>query len=82
VADAVVVGVPDDRYGQRVVAVFAVEGGAEAPTLDALRSWCRERLAGYKAPRDVVVVDEVQRSASGKADYAWAHEIAAASHRV
>ena len=75
VADVVVVGVPDDRWGQRVVAVIQAGGGA-APTATDLRDWCRSRLARYKAPRQVHVVDEVVRSPAGKADYAWAREIA------
>jgi acyl-CoA synthetase (AMP-forming)/AMP-acid ligase II len=69
--DAVVVGVPDDRWGQRVAAVAQAEEG-QAPTLQELQDWCRTRLAGYKIPRSLHLVDEVQRSPAGKADYAWA----------
>ena len=73
VADALVVGVPDERWGERVVAVVQPDPGAE-PTLEALQAWCRERLAGYKVPRDLVLVDEVVRSPAGKPDYTWAKE--------
>ncbi len=53
VADAVVVGAPDDRLGQRVVAVVAAASGADAPDLEALQEHCRAHLAGYKVPRAV-----------------------------
>src|SRR5438552_10392804 len=57
VFDAVVVGVPDERWGERVVAVIAP--GEHAPVLEEIQALCREKLAGYKAPRDIVVVDEI-----------------------
>lgn len=75
VADAVVVGVPDERWGERVVAVVQPVRGAMI-TLDGLREQVRDRLAGYKAPRDLVVVDRVERTPAGKADYAWARRVA------
>jgi acyl-CoA synthetase (AMP-forming)/AMP-acid ligase II len=72
VFDAVVVGVPDERWGQRVAAVVEVRDGHIEPTLAALDSHCRTRIAGYKVPRDLRVVDRMERSPSGKADYPWA----------
>jgi acyl-CoA synthetase (AMP-forming)/AMP-acid ligase II len=72
VGDAVVVGVPDARFGERVVAIVAPSDGRDAPTLEALQAHARSRLAGYKVPRVVHVVDHVQRSPSGKPDYRWA----------
>jgi 3-oxocholest-4-en-26-oate---CoA ligase len=77
VYDVVVVGVPDERWGQRVTAVVEPREGP-TPTLDALAEHCRGRLAGYKVPRALVVVDEVVRSPAGKADYRWAREVAVA----
>ncbi len=71
VADVVVVGLPDERWGQRVVAVVAAAPGAE-PDLDTLRAHGASALASYKLPREVVVVDSVERTPAGKADYAWA----------
>ena len=76
VFDAVVVGIADERWGERVVAVVQVRGHAAAPTLDALQVHAREHLAGYKVPRDLVVVDAIQRSPSGKPDYRWARSTA------
>jgi len=76
VYDVVVVGAPDERWGQRVVAVVAPTPGA-TPTEDGLRAVARASLAGYKVPKQVVFVDTVVRSPSGKADYRWAAEVAA-----
>jgi acyl-CoA synthetase (AMP-forming)/AMP-acid ligase II len=77
VADVVVVGLPDDRWGQRVVAVVAAAPGA-TPSLDALREHSRTALAGYKLPRELIVVDAVERTPAGKADYKWARATAEA----
>jgi len=70
VVDAVVVGVPDERWGERVVAV--IRPGERSPTLDEIQVLCREKLAGYKVPREIVVTDEIVRSPAGKTDYRWA----------
>ena len=71
IVDAVVVGVPDVRWGQKVVAVVALRPGVAADS-DAIRAHARQHIAGYKVPKDVVFVAEVQRSPAGKADYRWA----------
>jgi acyl-CoA synthetase (AMP-forming)/AMP-acid ligase II len=76
VFDAIVVGVPDETYGQRVAAVVQLRDGADAPSLEDLQAHAREHIAGYKVPRQVTVVDAVHRTAVGKADYTWAKEIA------
>jgi acyl-CoA synthetase (AMP-forming)/AMP-acid ligase II len=82
VFDAVVVGVPDERWGQRVAAVVQPRSGRR-PTLDALAAHCREKVAAYKAPRELHLVDQMVRSPSGKADYPWAKKLAeAGAHRV
>ncbi|MFK4263324.1 acyl-CoA synthetase [Streptomyces milbemycinicus] len=79
VYDALVAGVPDERWGSRVAAVVQPREGAARLTADAVRAHCRTRLAGYKIPRTVVFSDHIQRSPSGKADYRWAREIAASA---
>jgi acyl-CoA synthetase (AMP-forming)/AMP-acid ligase II len=76
VADAMVVGVPDDRFGERVVALVVVRGSDEVPA--DLDDHVRRRVAGYKAPRQVFAVEAVERFPSGKPDYAWARERARA----
>ncbi len=77
VEDAVVVGVPDERWGQRVAAVVSPRPGAEV-TLALLDAHCRAHLAGYKVPRQLHVVAALVRQPSGKPDYRWAREIALA----
>lgn len=74
--DAVVIGVPDERWGERVTAVISVRAGQPEPTVAEIAEHCRSTLAGYKHPRALVVVDEVRRSPSGKADYRWAKDVA------
>jgi acyl-CoA synthetase (AMP-forming)/AMP-acid ligase II len=75
VVDAVVVGAPDPRWGERVVAVVQPRAPG-AIDVARLRSHCAGRLAGYKIPRAVVCVEAVRRSPAGKADYRWAREAA------
>ncbi|MFI5041442.1 MAG: acyl-CoA synthetase [Acidimicrobiales bacterium] len=75
VYDVLVVGAPDERWGQRVVAVVQPSGGTR-PDADGLRWHCRAHLAGYKVPKDVILVETVVRSPAGKADYRWAAAIA------
>ncbi len=85
VHDANVVGLPDEKWGQSVTAVVSLamgeqamgdQGTAAAPDEAALIGYAKERLAGYKCPKRVIVVDEVQRGPNGKPDYRWATEVA------
>jgi acyl-CoA synthetase (AMP-forming)/AMP-acid ligase II len=78
VADVLVVGTPDERWGSAVTAVVQPAPGA-APTLDELVAHCKQHLAGYKVPKRLVVVPLIQRSPAGKADYRWAAEVAASA---
>jgi len=76
VFDAVVVGVPDERFGERVAAVVQARPGGDLEC-GALDRHCREHLAAFKVPRRVVFVAEVVRRPSGKADLTWARQLVA-----
>ncbi len=76
VRDALVVGLPDQRWGHRVTAVVAAVSDGEL-TADELIEHVAERLADYKKPRSIVFVAGVRRSPSGKADLRWAEAVAA-----
>lgn len=78
VRDAAVFGAPDPAYGQVVLAVVAAQPGFDPA---GLLAFARERLAGYKLPKRVFIVDELPRSAAGKLDYAWAQAVAATEAR-
>jgi acyl-CoA synthetase (AMP-forming)/AMP-acid ligase II len=65
VAAAAVVGTPDEVWGERVVAVLEPRAGHHLD-VDEVRAFCRARLAGYKCPREVLVVDELPRNTVGK----------------
>jgi 3-oxocholest-4-en-26-oate---CoA ligase len=75
IMDAIVVGAPDERFGQRVAAIVEPRPGHEAPSLEAVQEHCRGHVAGYKVPRQLHVVDKIERSPSGKPDYRWANTI-------
>jgi 3-oxocholest-4-en-26-oate---CoA ligase len=77
VFDAVVIGVPDERFGETVAAVVRFREGAE-PDLVDLQDHCRLHIAGYKVPRRLVSVDAIVRSPAGKPDYRWAKSTAMA----
>lgn len=80
VADALVFGVDDERFGQAVAAVISAPPGATVD-VDAVLAAARQHLAGYKLPRTVVVVDRVPRTDVGKPDYPTARELHAAAGR-
>ena len=74
VYDSLVVGVEDEKFGQKVIAVVS----SDLPNLDAdeLINFARTHLSGYKLPKEVIFVDEVKRAPNGKANYKWAKEVA------
>jgi acyl-CoA synthetase (AMP-forming)/AMP-acid ligase II len=74
VFDAVVTGIADERFGERVAAV--IQPYDVTPSTDELDAHCRDRLSGYKVPRTYAFVATLVRSPAGKADYRWAKEIA------
>jgi 3-oxocholest-4-en-26-oate---CoA ligase len=77
VYDVLVVGIPDERYGQAVAAVVELRGGATLD-LEDLRGYLRAHLSGYKLPRALTIVDRIPRNATGKAQYPRAKELAMA----
>ncbi|HXQ90582.1 MAG TPA: acyl-CoA synthetase [Acidimicrobiales bacterium] len=82
VMDAIVVGAPDERFGQRVAAIVEPRPGRAAPSLEVVQEHCRSHIAGYKVPRQLHVVDKIERSPSGKPDYPWANAIVTAPSPV
>jgi len=78
VYDTLVVGIPDEKYGQAVAAVVELREG-QTLELEELRTFLRAHLSGYKLPRSLTIVDRVPRNATGKAQYPAAKEMALAS---
>jgi acyl-CoA synthetase (AMP-forming)/AMP-acid ligase II len=73
--DAVVAGIPDERWGQKVAAVLQVQPGQRPPTQQDIEEHLATRIARYKVPRFVHTVDTIVRSPAGKADYTWATKV-------
>ena len=71
VYDVLVVGAPDDRWGERVAALVQPAAG-HRPSTEELIEHCRGQLAGYKLPKTVTFVEQIVRSPAGKPDYLWA----------
>jgi 3-oxocholest-4-en-26-oate---CoA ligase len=75
VFDTLVIGIPDERLGQRIAAIVQLRDGARLDLAD-LDAAVRQQVAGYKVPRTVWITDQIGRTPSGKADYAWARRFA------
>ncbi len=75
VFDCLVVGLPDEKFGQKVIAVVSLVKDADISETKLLEA-TREFIAGYKLPKGIIFKDEVQRAPNGKADYKWAKDIA------
>tara|TARA_E500000081_G_C6130634_1_gene353493 strand:- start:2157 stop:2768 length:612 start_codon:yes stop_codon:yes gene_type:complete len=73
--DCLVVGIPDEKFGQKVIAVASLIEGKDVSESKLIDS-TREFIAGYKLPKKIIIVEHVQRAPNGKADYKWANEIA------
>jgi len=78
VYDCLVVGVPDEKFGEAVTAVASLRTGQAANEAEILAN-ARGHLASYKLPKRILLVEVVRRAPNGKADYAWAREHARAS---
>jgi acyl-CoA synthetase (AMP-forming)/AMP-acid ligase II len=78
VFDALVVGIPDPKWMQRVTAVVTLRGKAD-PDVAALEAHVRTKVAGYKVPRVWSFTDHIERQPSGKPDYAWAKKVSLAT---
>ena len=74
VLDVLVLGIDDERWGQRVVALVQPRG-TEVPSLEELAAFSRTKLASYKAPRELHLIDEMPRQPSGKPDYRRARQV-------
>lgn len=77
IADALVVGRPSERWGEELVALVELRADAAA-TADELHTLCTTQLARFKAPKEFLFVEHVQRLGNGKADYRWAKRHATA----
>jgi acyl-CoA synthetase (AMP-forming)/AMP-acid ligase II len=80
VADAIVIGLPDPDFGERVAALVQPRARHNVE-VDRLYHHARQRLSPYKVPREIIVVEEICRSPSGKPDYPWAKKLAEGRQR-
>ena len=71
VYDCLVVGLDDEKFGQRVVAVVSLNKNSNISEQD-LTDFTKTKISGYKAPKNILFVDEVKRAPNGKANYKWA----------
>ena len=71
VFDCLVVGMPDEKFGQKIVAVVSTVDNQDADEAKLIEN-TRKRIAGYKLPKIILFTDEVQRAPNGKANYKWA----------
>jgi fatty-acyl-CoA synthase len=75
VVDSTVVGVEDPKWGEAITAVVSLRCDRSVAEADLI-AWTKQNLAAYKAPKRIIVVDQIVRSPSGKADYRWAKRVA------
>jgi fatty-acyl-CoA synthase len=79
--DCLVVGLPDERFGNKVVAV-ASSAATPLPSGEEVREWLASTLSHFKIPKSILVVEYVRRAPNGKADYGWARETLSAANGV
>jgi acyl-CoA synthetase (AMP-forming)/AMP-acid ligase II len=68
--------VEDEQWGQRVTALVSLEPGPTRPSEDEIRAHARSKVAGYKVPKEVFVVERIFRAPNGKADYKLSKQLA------
>ena len=73
VLDCLVVGIDDEKFGQRVTGVASLVAGTSV-TGEVVREFLRDKIAAYKLPKQLFVAENVKRAPTGKADYKWARE--------
>ena len=73
--DAAVIGMADTKWGQAVSALVSLSKDMDAPSLEEVKTFCRDKLASYKHPKSLKVVPEIHRSPAGKQDYKWAQSV-------
>ena len=78
VYDCLVVGLPDEKFGQIVVAVVSSEKDDDTSEAELI-AFLKASLAGYKVPKSILLTEEVKRAPNGKANYKWAKEFAESS---
>jgi len=81
IADAAVIGAPDERWGERPVAVVVLKPG-QTLSLEVLQKHCRGKLAGFKVPKELIVRAELPRNASGKILKRMLREVIAGSSKL
>jgi fatty-acyl-CoA synthase len=75
IADCLVFGIPDERFGQRVVGVVSAVDGATSPQPDDVIAFTKSKLSSFKVPKQLVFVSTVPRAPNGKADYVTARSL-------
>ena len=75
VFDCLVVGMPDEKFGQKIVAVVSTVDNQQINEAELIEN-TRKSIAGYKLPKTILFTDEVQRAPNGKANYKWAKTFA------
>jgi fatty-acyl-CoA synthase len=75
VYDCLVVGIKDDRFGQKVIAVVSLNIDTKITTENIIEN-TRKYISSYKLPKHIILVDKIQRAPNGKADYKWANMVA------
>lgn len=66
IAEVVIVGIPDETWGERVAMMCRMKAQRPALTIEAVRDWCQSRLSKYKVPSRLLVVEEIPKNAMGK----------------